>query len=332
MSTKTNEQTNSPEIHHHPTGDAPDLTDDIEQPDLSDFPDPPVYDDSIIDRLLSNLNIPENPDECVLWGGEGFVDRDGYGRIGGGYVHRVVWRIFNNADIPRGDYHVHHRCGVRNCARPSHLILMLAKEHRNKCHYQSGEYSPHATHTREDVERVVELYNETTMTIPEIADELNETKSWINSVLSREIWRHLDIELTRDEAKKQDIQATKMFLDHRPDMTHSEIVDKLYFINGETTVNAIKYGRYGYDEIEHPHPPEDTVFTGLSKEERRKQDIQAIKMFLDHRPDMTYNEIVDKLGFFNYNSTVTYVKQGQRGFDEIEHPHPPEGGSIIEGH
>jgi hypothetical protein len=43
-------------------------------------------------------------------------------------VHRIAWKLANKREIPTG-YQIHHQCGNRACANPSHLELIEPIEH-----------------------------------------------------------------------------------------------------------------------------------------------------------------------------------------------------------
>lgn len=79
-------------------------------------------------RLLAGLD--KSPD-CWRW--RGSCQPNGYGRIYRGkgvspaYVHRVAHELWIGP-IPRG-FHVHHRCGNRDCCRADHLTTLSPKGH-----------------------------------------------------------------------------------------------------------------------------------------------------------------------------------------------------------
>lgn len=71
---------------------------------------------------------------CLLWPGR--KTAHGYGRIktpwGDLRLHRIVWQVFwGPIPVIEGDaLDVHHLCGVKLCARPSHLALTTHALHR----------------------------------------------------------------------------------------------------------------------------------------------------------------------------------------------------------
>lgn len=52
------------------------------------------------------------------------------------YIHRVVWEWFRG-EAP-SNLHLHHRCGVRRCVRPSHLELLTPKQHMSRHRKNKG--------------------------------------------------------------------------------------------------------------------------------------------------------------------------------------------------
>jgi hypothetical protein len=82
---------------------------------------------------LDDLIAPCPVSGCWHWAGA--VGRLGYGRLGPRrYAHRVVYERLVGA-IPDG-HGLHHRCGVRACVNPAHLVPMRqgdhARLHRNR--------------------------------------------------------------------------------------------------------------------------------------------------------------------------------------------------------
>jgi hypothetical protein len=77
-----------------------------------------------LERLLLKTDI--SPDGCWSW--RGSDNGRGYGVIGlpdprrSAYVHRVMYEIAKGPIVD--GYEVAHTCDVRNCVRPTHLVLM----------------------------------------------------------------------------------------------------------------------------------------------------------------------------------------------------------------
>lgn len=78
-------------------------------------------------RLWSNVDFTTS--DCWLWAGH--LSEKGYGRLAGRdgrvtYAHRVSWELFNGP-LPHG-LMVLHKCDVRACVRPDHLVLGTAQD------------------------------------------------------------------------------------------------------------------------------------------------------------------------------------------------------------
>jgi hypothetical protein len=77
-----------------------------------------------LERLLLKTDV--SPDGCWLW--RGGDNGRGYGVMGlrdprrTTYVHRVMYELAKGPILE--GYEVAHTCDVRNCVRPSHLVLM----------------------------------------------------------------------------------------------------------------------------------------------------------------------------------------------------------------
>lgn len=106
------------------------------------------------DRILGHVS--QDPEtSCWIW--EGYVNVDGYGRVGGTGAHRRSYQAFV-APIPAG-LHLDHLCRVRDCVNPDHLEPVTAQENilrspiapaalnAEKTHCGSGhEFTPENTY------------------------------------------------------------------------------------------------------------------------------------------------------------------------------------------
>ena len=65
-------------------------------------------------------------DGCWEWAGKRYAGKYGYGRARVGdrvpAVHRLAWELAHGP-IPAG-MHLFHRCGVRLCVRPDHMVVV----------------------------------------------------------------------------------------------------------------------------------------------------------------------------------------------------------------
>ena len=66
----------------------------------------------------------KNKSRCILYGGA--LDKDGYARSHGRYLHRV-WYEREHGPIPKG-LTLDHLCRVRNCINPKHLEPVTMRE------------------------------------------------------------------------------------------------------------------------------------------------------------------------------------------------------------
>ncbi|MBE4720521.1 HNH endonuclease [Pseudarthrobacter sp. AB1] len=81
---------------------------------------------AVLDILKSRCDIEnEAPDGCWIWNG---AKRSGYGFIGRGktnrLAHRVSWEAARSFTEELGWLSVHHKCGVRLCINPRHLVAV----------------------------------------------------------------------------------------------------------------------------------------------------------------------------------------------------------------
>lgn len=89
-------------------------------------------------------------EECWLW--TGYVNPNGYAQMGVGkyekvYVHHVSFEM-HVGPIPEGAV-IRHRCDVRHCVRPDHLVAGTQQDNindmweRKRAHYQQRDACIH---------------------------------------------------------------------------------------------------------------------------------------------------------------------------------------------
>lgn len=85
---------------------------------------------AVIRILQSRCSLdPEDAGGCWIWTG---AVRSGYGYIGrketNRLAHRVAWEAARSFTQEIGGLSVHHKCGVRLCMNPAHLVLATHAE------------------------------------------------------------------------------------------------------------------------------------------------------------------------------------------------------------
>ena len=98
---------------------------------------------SIEERMWDHVRTEKGG--CWLW--EGYVDKDGYGRmvsrehsvVVSGYVHRMAWEQYRGA-IPKG-MQIDHLCKIKNCVNPEHLEVTSPQVNNLRSNSMAAKYA-----------------------------------------------------------------------------------------------------------------------------------------------------------------------------------------------
>lgn len=135
-------------------------------------------------------------DTCWLW--TGFLNHDGYGRVGprkgvhtGMRAHRWAWESVNGP-IPAG-MELMHTCDVRACVRVDHLRLGTHSENMADCFQKGrstqGERNSHAVLNADQVREIRGLEGKERQV--DIAAKFGVRPSQISHIWARRTWRHI---------------------------------------------------------------------------------------------------------------------------------------------
>jgi hypothetical protein len=148
-----------------------------------------------LERLLSKTDT--SPDGCWLW--RGGTNGRGYGVMGlndprrMAYVHRVMYEIAKGPIVD--GYEVAHTCDVRNCVRPSHLVLMThagnVADMVSKGRSARGA-SRRNTRLTEDAVRAIRLRAAAGERRVELAAEFGVSVAAVDLIVTRKRWVYLE--------------------------------------------------------------------------------------------------------------------------------------------
>ena len=94
-------------------------------------------------KLFSRVS-PEPNSGCWLWTGP--ISNSGYGSWGGRLVHRLSYEIFNGPIAQKKV--VRHKCDVKLCANPNHLVIGLQLDNVNDHIERAGHWRKRNTHCK----------------------------------------------------------------------------------------------------------------------------------------------------------------------------------------
>jgi hypothetical protein len=137
-----------------------------------------------------------SPGGCWLW--LGFLNHDGYGRVGpkrgvrsGGRAHKVIWEMIHGK-VPAG-MSVMHTCDVRACVNPAHLKAGTHRENMDDCYAKRrhifGERNSHAKLTEEQVLEIRQFAGKATQR--EVAARYGVSQTAIAAIFNRRSWKFL---------------------------------------------------------------------------------------------------------------------------------------------
>lgn len=137
-------------------------------------------------------------DSCWLWGGK--INDSGYGIFtikGRSYrAHRIAWQMHHARQIPDGLL-VRHRCDVRACVNPEHLVVGDHSDNRSdairrhRANSLKGEAVPSAKLTTDQVQWARQQWDSGLLTKTELSRRLGVSVTTVTSVVNRESWTHV---------------------------------------------------------------------------------------------------------------------------------------------
>ena len=134
-------------------------------------------------------------DDCILW--PFYVSKAGYAaisikgvRIG---AHRYICEKVHGPAPDGRRSHAAHSCGNRLCLNPRHLRWLTAKENIDEkvVHGREarGVKNPQAKLTEDQVREIMSLRG--ALFQGQIANRMGVTRSVVNRIQNRKIWRHI---------------------------------------------------------------------------------------------------------------------------------------------
>ena len=143
----------------------------------------------------------QQTDNFHCWNWEGYINPNGYGRIGLGrradgheIAHRVSW-ILHQGPIPKG-LCVLHKCDNPTCVNPNHLFLGHQSDNVRDCVKKGrarggslkGHFNPNVKLTKRDVGEIRLLYKTGSYFQRELGEIYGVTQAQISSITRGESW------------------------------------------------------------------------------------------------------------------------------------------------
>jgi hypothetical protein len=105
-----------------------------------DAPVPPVGSLFASEQEFISSRIVTKPSGCWVWKDQpNRYAKMGF-RLREVLVHRLMLELFRGEPIPPGD-HVHHKCEVKGCVNPAHLVVLHPGQHMALHHSGVGRRS-----------------------------------------------------------------------------------------------------------------------------------------------------------------------------------------------
>lgn len=151
-----------------------------------------------VDSLLAR-SIPEPNTGCFLWLGA-VTGATGYGAVRHGgttrLAHRLVYELANG-DVP-SDVVVRHRCDVRSCVNPGHLVAGSQRENMADMESRGRRVSPRGErHARAKLTDARALALRSRFDAGEpyraLAQEFGLPRELVWRICKRKTWNHLEV-------------------------------------------------------------------------------------------------------------------------------------------
>lgn len=132
--------------------------------------------------------------DCWLW--EEGRTKNGYGRYGSSYAHRIMYAIHYGGLPPASSgLEVRHRCHVRRCVNPHHILLGNRKQNVNDSikagRHVHGSRSPMAKLSDELVLECRGRYWYESASITELANDHGISVGVMHAAVTNRTWNHL---------------------------------------------------------------------------------------------------------------------------------------------